>query len=134
MRADATFYECDVMVARLIWIAGSVANMSDDLHDFFFESDAGDIKKLIGIEIESTMEDEEVLDLLVRSHKMGFLAQLQTPVPREFSPDKSAFSCSWGYTQTQWFYVEDITRLPSIAGKFREAILAREKQKQDATP
>ncbi|RTL37147.1 MAG: hypothetical protein EKK53_21495 [Burkholderiales bacterium] len=96
---------------------------NDDLAEFLDEADPEDFDRLFpGFEADPS--DHEAFAYEAAHHsRMGFLAQVATPVMRPVT--KSASSYSWGNYYTRWLYadtVDDIvTQAEAWAAERRQA-------------
>lgn len=100
------FFDENIRIEKIIWLAGNMDEPSDDLCEFLEFAEKDELAALFGIKITKEMQDRsELLSALARACKCGFLVEVATPVPRDFHGD-SGFSFSWGHLTTHWIYTE----------------------------
>lgn len=102
---STALFENDVMVKRVIWIAGQLAKQSEDFEDFIDEID--DCIRLLGINPEDCdFEHEEIARRCAAEKLTGFLVQASVPEPFDF--DESGSYRTGGLSRLKWFYFEDM--------------------------
>lgn len=80
----------------------------------------------------SEEEQEDVIwqDLICSVLNKGFIVIYKTPVPRNIVKDEkgkiSHYGWSWGYTQTSYLHLEDLSNLSTILINLDEKILEEE--------
>ncbi len=107
------FYDAEVRCEKMIPIYMCLADRpSQDLLDAIFEEVA--VCELLGLPLDIEAE-HEIIELLQRNNKIGFLAEFSTPKPIHFKNNGNSWTSGWGYYQKKWFYADDIESLESAA-------------------
>lgn len=131
-------FNAGVRLETLFWIPGICADPPREFEDFVTDELADDyapevleaLPFLKGM-IEEGATAEDVLPEMSFRRKLGFIAQLATPVPRDVRPDGS-HSFSWGHTYTKWVYAGDLEALVTRATEWAESVLEQAKAKAAA--
>ncbi len=107
------FLDTEVRCEKMIPIYMCLADRpSQDLLDAIFEEET--VCELLGLPLDIEAE-HEIIELLQRNNKVGFLAEFATPKPIRFSKDGATWVSGWGYYQKKWFYSDDIESLEDAA-------------------
>lgn len=129
-----------VRMERVIFIAGAIASgdaLSDDLNEFFDDTDLSDIEKLFGkipdyldIDGHGYERSDSIYEWLRSIGKIGFLVQFATPVMTPSGP--SSRSYSWGYYSTKWIYADSVEEAVELGMKWVKQCRRNEDRKAKA--
>lgn len=101
------FSDVEIRCEKLIPIYMCLADTpSPALMDAIFEGDG--VCELLGLPLDVEREDD-IMQQLQDSDKIGFLAEFATPVPTNIT--RNGYSSSWGCYQTVWLYADEIEDL-----------------------
>lgn len=93
-------------------------------HDFDQTLDAMGIPK----EGRDDIQDrDDLADLLHEAKLHGYLAQFAKPIARPFG-ENGAYSSSWGYYRTQWFYASSVLELSQKAIEWAKKVFDEDMQ------
>lgn len=107
------FLDTEVRCEKMIPIYMCLTDTpSQDLLDAIFEEET--VCELLGLPLDIEAE-HEIIELLQRNNKVGFLAEFATPKPIRFSKDGNTWISGWGYYQKKWFYADDIESFEDAA-------------------
>jgi len=124
------------------WLSFQADNYTDALVDFFSETEPSELDAIFGLTIprdlldsSSAREQEnvgEIVSMLYRAGKRGFVVKVATPVPFAFSDDGKSYSThGFGHTVSNWFYTETVDRdFVNRVLAWKEEFIARERQKE----
>lgn len=113
--ADAEFFfDYSIRFEEVIYLPSCAPEMPRSLVDALEEDELGIVTKLLGIpatvyesgECLGYGEKDEILSILARKKRTGFLVKAATPV-RKFHEDVGA-SFSWGHYHTRWLYLDSL--------------------------
>lgn len=83
-------------------------------------------------------EDEETeylwLELICKCMNDGFLIIYESPVPRNIRMENGkvqSYSCSWGYTQTNYIHLNDITQLSAVLSNLDDELIRKEYKEEN---
>lgn len=111
--ATVCFHDAEVRCEKLIPIYMCLADTpSQDLLDAIFEE--ANVCELLGLPLDIQAE-HEIIELLQRNDKIGFLAEFATPNPMNFKNNGNSWVSGWGYYQKKWFYAEDVEDFEDMA-------------------
>jgi hypothetical protein len=127
--AAEIFAEMNVRIDRLIWIpaaigGGEVASDLIEAVNDLYDNNEQVVAALPHAKPLFTSDAEPDSELIVAylAPVKGFLAQLARPIPTAFFRT-GGHAYSWGYYQTQWVYVDDLSGLHEIAKTFSEDVV-----------
>jgi hypothetical protein len=139
MTAIATrMFDAQVRVEAMFWLPGIQCACPREFRDFI-ESDLADAKELLKQlpwlktflkNPDWQLEPDEWPVEFYRKGCNGFLVNLATPIPHDFTKDGRGHQFSWGHYQCRWVYFESLDALPDYAEGFRKEIIARELAKE----
>ncbi|MBX3736707.1 MAG: hypothetical protein KF715_08465 [Candidatus Didemnitutus sp.] len=131
---SSTFFDENIRVEMIIWLAANLDSACDALEDFFDDHSAMDMERIFGVraaEFEPLLaasQSEEFLSFLARRKLTGFLIKASTPVPTEFGKGYVQHH-GWGFYTSQWFYAEQIDdALVERLLKWKESYHAEQKK------
>jgi len=75
------FCEADIKVSQIIWLAGCCDRPNDAFSDFLDDEDDETVRRLLGV----TGDYEDVMQSLIDRKKLGFLVELETPIPQNIT-------------------------------------------------
>lgn len=132
--ASQVFSDGNIRVEKIIWLASEISHADSPSEQFrdFLDYETRDCAALLFPDLDEDEAEEvlscteEVLDLLDLDGRRGFLVQVATPIPQDFSKDGASWRMSWGYYQTKWLYVEAIHDVVPRAKEWAEQVFAVE--------
>ena len=103
------FFDAELRCEKMIPIYMCLAETpSQTLLDAIFEEE--DVCELLGLPLDIETE-QDIIDKLKCSDKIGFLAEFATPKPIRFTNNGNSWVSGWGYYQKKWFYAEHLETL-----------------------
>lgn len=127
-------FDLTVRVEHMFWIGG----MCDATSDFtdFVEDDLHECREILERFpwLKGAVDSEDVLADFGFHGVDGFIVQLATPVPSNFTPDGKSYSFSWGSYYLKHFFCESLEEIVEVAEKWRkekhEFVFEREQKKR----
>lgn len=105
--AGQAFFDGDVRVDKIIWLAGIQANHNDDFEELLENEGAEKIGEIVGLDFNGydDADEETIICELCNRGIEGFFVLCVTPV-KEIINANGTQRCSWGWCVGKWFYTE----------------------------
>lgn len=134
------FFDGNIRVEKIVWIAANLDQPNEELIEFFENTNSEEIQRLLEIEVTEEelidggdRRDEKFGTLLSRiartSKSEGFLLQLSTPIPVDVDDKDQVTTYGFGYIRTSWFYIQSFSdgeTIMKIAEDWKQKVQGQE--------
>lgn len=129
-------WNANVRIEQMFWLGGGLAHCPTSAFRDFIEDELPEdaprvleaLPFLKGC-VEMSMPADEVAGECGFHRKSGFIVQLATPIPYEFSKDGKSHSLTWGRLRIEWVYADTLAEICEHAERFATKVVEAERKK-----